>query len=299
MRIEIVRTFWAVVLPFAVWLGPQSVNSVAAACTYSISPTNRVHGYGATNNSVSVTTVSGCAWTVANTNNWITILSPTNGLGSSSVSYAVDANFSVNGRTGVVMIADHFLTLSQQATPCTYSISPTNRVHGYGATTNSVSVTTAIGCAWTVVNTNRWITILSPTNGLGSSSVSYAVDANFSVNWRTGVVMIADQFLTLSQQPTPCTYSISPTNRVHGSGATTNSVSVTTVSGCAWTVVNTNSWITILSPTNGLGSSSVSYTVDANQSVSWRTGVVMDADQFLTLSQQPTPCTYSISPTNR
>src|SRR6266851_5365256 len=299
MRLEIVRTLWAVVLPFAAWLGPQSMNPVAAACTYSISPTNRVHGYGATTNSVSVTTASGCAWTVINTNSWITILSPTNGLGPGSVSYAVDANFSVNWRTGVVMIADQFLTLSQQPTPCTYSISPTNRVHGYGATTNSVSVTTASGCAWTVINTNSWISILSPTNGLGSNSVSYAVDANLSVNWRTGVVMIADQFLTLSQQPTPCTYSISPTNRVHGYGAATNSVSLTTAGGCGWTVVNTNGWITILSPTNGLGSSSVSYAVDANLSMNWRTGVVMIADQFLTLSQQPTPCTYSISPTNR
>src|SRR5437867_10057285 len=116
MRVEIVRTLWAVVLPFAVWLGPQSVSPVAAACTYSISPTNRVHGYGATTNSVSVTTVSGCAWTVANTNNWISILSPTNGLGPGSVSYAVDANFSVNGRTGVVMIADQLFTQRQRPT---------------------------------------------------------------------------------------------------------------------------------------------------------------------------------------
>src|SRR5437879_10727011 len=170
MRIETVRTLWSAVLSFAVWLGPQSVNPVAAACTYSISPTNRVHGYGATTNSVSVTTISGCAWTVANTNNWITILSPTNGLGPGSVSYAVDANLSVNWRTGVVMVADQFLTLTQQPAACTYSISPTNRVHGSGATTNSASVTAASGCAWTVVNTNSWTTILSLTNGVACGS---------------------------------------------------------------------------------------------------------------------------------
>src|SRR2546422_3407031 len=119
MTIEIVITFCAVTRPLAVALQPLSVSPVAAACTYSISPTNRVHGYGATTNSVSLTTASGCAWTVVNTNSWITILSPTNGLGSSSVSYAVDANLSVNGRTGVVMIADQLFTLSQQSTPCT------------------------------------------------------------------------------------------------------------------------------------------------------------------------------------
>src|SRR2546421_646609 len=137
MRIEIVRTFWVVALPLAVWLGPQSVNSVAAACTYSISPTNRVHGYGATNNLVTLTTASGCAWTVVSSKYWITILSSTNGLSTGSEMYAVDANQSVYWRTGVLMIAVQSLTLSQKPAPCTYSISPPNRVHGYGATNNS------------------------------------------------------------------------------------------------------------------------------------------------------------------
>ena len=286
MRIEIVRTFWAVVLPLAVWLGPQSVNPVAAACTYSISPTNRVHGYGATTNSVSVATVSGCAWTVVNTNNWITILSPTNGLGPDIVSYAVDANLNVNWRTGVVMIADQFLTLSQQPTSCTYSISPTNRVHGYGAATNSVSLTTASGCAWTVVNTNGWITILSGASGTGGAIVTYAVDANPNPVDRTGVVAIADQTFTILQLAVVCTYSISPTNRVHGFAGATNSVSLTTSSGCSWTVVNTNDWITIASPTNGFGSATVNYTVDANFNPTDRAGVVMIADQVFNLSQR-------------
>src|SRR5439155_10176971 len=286
MRNETVRTLWSAVLPFAVWLGPQSVNPVAAACTYSISPTNRVHGYGATTNSVSLTTASGCAWTVVNTNDWITILSPTNGLGSVSVSYAVDANLSVNWRTGVVMIADQFLTLSQQPTPCIYSISPTNRVHGYGATTNSVSVTTAAGCAWSVVNTNSWITILSGASGTGGGIVTYAVDANPNPVDRTGVVAIADQTFTILQRAVVCTYDISPTNRVHGYAAATNMVSLTTSSGCSWTVVNTNNWITITSPTSGLGSTIVSYTVASNLSPTDRAGVVMIADQAFNLSQR-------------
>src|SRR2546425_6149256 len=114
MRIETVRTLWSAVLPFAVWLGPQSVNPVAAACTYSISPTNRVHGYGATTNSVSVTTGSGCSWTLVNTNNWITITSPTSGLGSAIVNYTVASNLSPTDRAGVVMIADQTFSLSQR-----------------------------------------------------------------------------------------------------------------------------------------------------------------------------------------
>jgi hypothetical protein len=255
-------------------------------CIYSISPTNRVHGYGVTTNSVSLTTASGCDWTVVNTNSWITILPPANGLGSGTVIYAVDANFSVNGRTGVVMIADQFLTLSQQPTPCTYIISPTNRVHGYGAATNSVSVTTASGCDWTVVNTNSWITILSGASGTGGGIVKYTVDANPSPVDRTGLVAIADQTFTILQRAVGCAYHIAPTNRVHGFGAASNTVSLTTSSGCSWTVVNTNDWITITSPTSGSGSMNVSYTVAPNLNSTDRAGVVRIADQVFNLTQR-------------
>src|SRR5438128_10923273 len=170
MRLEIVRTLWAFALPLAVWLGPLSMNPVAAACTYSISPTNRVHGYGATTNSVSLTTASGCAWTVVNTNSWITILSGASATGGGIVTYAVDANPNPVDRTGVVAIADQTITILQRAVVCAYDISPTNRVHGFAGATNSVSLTTISGCSWTVVNTNDWISIASPTNGLGSAT---------------------------------------------------------------------------------------------------------------------------------
>jgi hyaluronate lyase len=259
---------------------------VGSPCAYSISPTNREHGYGAATNSVSVSTASGCDWTVFNTNSWITILPPTNGLRSGTVSYEVDANFSVNGRTGVVMIADQFLTLSQQPTPCIYSISPTNRVHGYGVTTNSVSVATTSGCNWTVVNTNSWITILSGASGTGGAILTYTVDANPNPVDRTGLVAIADQTFTILQRSVDCAYHIAPTNRVHGYGAASNTVSLTTSSSCSWSVVNTNDWITITSPTSGSGSTNVSYTVAPNLNPKDRAGLVTIADQVFNLTQR-------------
>lgn len=271
-------------------------------CTYSISPTNRVHGYGATTNSISVTgSVSTCPWTVTNTNDWISILSGTNGAGNGTVTYAIAANSSSNNRSGTVLIADQTLTLTQLGVQCSFSISPTNRVHGYGATTNGVSVaSSASSCPWSVVNTNTWITILSGATGTGSGIVTYAVAANTTSSERSGIVLIADQTLTLTQSGVPCTYSISPTNRVHGYGAASNSVSITTsATTCQWSVVNTNSWISILSSSSGTGSSSVSYVVAANTSPNDRSGTVLIADQPLTLTQLGIQCTPSISPTNR
>ncbi|HYV32964.1 MAG TPA: BACON domain-containing carbohydrate-binding protein, partial [Candidatus Binatia bacterium] len=227
-----------VLLALMALLGAGGVSEATAACTYSISPTSRTHGYGAATNSVSVTASSGlCAWTVANTNAWITVISATSGTGSGTVLYTVAANPSPIGRTGLVVIAQKNFTVRQQGTVCAYSISPTNRTHGYGAATNFVSVTAPSGCPWVALNTNDWITITSPTSGMGDGVVNYVVAANPSASERTGVVLLAGQPFTLTQRATPCLISISPASRTHGYGASTGMVSVTTAVGCPWVVI--------------------------------------------------------------
>ena len=276
-----------------------TVQQQGVPCTYSISPTSRVHGYGAASNTVSVTTSSGCTWTVINTNGWITITSATSGAGDGTVSYTVAANPTMNDRTGVVLIGGESVTLTQRGIPCTYSISPNDRIHGYGAASNSVSVTTTSGCSWTVVNTNGWITITSATSGAGNGIVTYAVARNPSASDRMGVVMIADQPFSVTQRAAPCTVSISPDSRTHGYGATNASVSVTTAIGCPWTVINTNDWITITSATSASGSGNVTYMVEANPNPMERTGIVMIAEQLLTLKQRALVCEYDITPTTR
>src|SRR6266568_1622283 len=199
-----------VLLALMAVLGATSVSQATAACTYSISPSSRMHGYGAATNSVIVTASSNvCAWTVVNTNTWITTMSATSGTGDSTVNYTVAANPSPLARTGVVVIAQQIFTVQQQGVACTYSVSPTSRTHGYGAASNSVSVTTSSGCPWTVVNTNTWITITSPTSGAGDGTVSYEVAANPSMNDRTGAVLIGGESFTVTQRGIPCTYSIS------------------------------------------------------------------------------------------
>jgi hypothetical protein len=279
--------------------GTFTINQAGVPCTYSLSPDSRPHGNGATVGTVNVSTISDCAWTVSNNCDWMTITSSTNGLGNGTVSYSVEANLNHPTRTNVVIIGDQPFTVTQSGVDCTYKLSPTNRPHGYGATTGMVSMTTAGGCPWTVVNTNDWITITSDTSCMGSGTISYTVDANPSSLPRTGFVTADGGFFTINQAGMPCTVSISPTNRPHGYGATTGLVSVATAIACPWTVVNTNDWITITSSLNGAGSGSVSYTVTANPSSLPRTGFVTVNEGCFTINQAGMPCTVSISPTNR
>ena len=249
----------------------------AAPCELALSPVSRTHGYGMATGLVSLATLLDCPWSVNNTNDWVTILSPTNSAGPTNLLYVVRANPSASERAGVVMIGDQALTLIQRAAPCTLVLSPSSRTHGYSANTGSVSVATPNGCPWTVVNTNDWIRILSGTNGAVGGTVAYAIDTNPARVERTGTVIIADQVFTLTQGGTPCTIMISPSARVHGHGASIGTASVTAAPGCAWSVVNTNDWILIAPPTNGTESATVGYTVQANLLTFARTGVVMSA----------------------
>jgi hypothetical protein len=269
-----------------------------ANCTFSLSPTTRTHGYPSASNSVTVNAnATNCSWGVVNTNTWIA-LQPTNGVGSANVSYFLAANSTFEKRTGVVQVAGQSLTIIQRGLGCAYEFTPGSRTHGNSAAMNSITLITDPGCAWSVGTTNGWISITSPLNGSGSSTINYSVSANSSLNSRTGIVTVADQVFTIRQNGIGCDYSISPTSRNHGHGAATNSLSLTATAGCEWMVINTNDWISITSTSSGVGSAVVSYTVAPNPAAAPRSGVIAVADQTFTILQSAAPCTYVPTPEN-
>ena len=253
----------------------------------------------AATNSVSLTTSSGCSWTINNPNDWIIITSDPSGTGNATIHYILSTNPSLTGRTGVVTVADEIFTVSQPGMTCTVSISPTNRVHGYSPATNSLAVTANPGCLWSVINTNNWIDITSAPSGNGNGTVSYTIDENTTMLQRTGLVMVGEAIFVLSQRPTPCLLELTPTNRVHGSGAEIAIINVTANTNCSWEVENTNTWISILVGSAGTGPGEITYSVDSNAGGPPRNGVlVIGAEQFL-VSQQGIGCSFTVLPTNR
>ncbi len=261
-----------------------TVTQMGAPCTYTISPAARVHSGLLETGIVNVASLVGCNWSVSNTNSWITLPSGTNGSGTMNIAYTVATNPVAIARTGVVMVAGLPYTVSQLGATCHYTILPISRAHGFAAATGTVTVATIGGCAWTVDNTNSWISIASNTNATNSGTVSYTLPANPTGLTRTGLVTIAGLTFTLSQLPAPCTFAISPTNRIHGSGSETGLVTVTSLIGCNWSVNNTNSWITINSGPVGTGSGLVSYTVLPNPNPGTRIGVFAIAGQSFTVT---------------
>jgi hypothetical protein len=276
-----------------------TVRQAAAVCNYKLSPTNRVHGYGAASNSVNLTVLSVCPWTVVNTNPWVTIHTPTNGVGSAAVGYSITANGNVGPRTGAVVIGGQPFTLTQNGLGCAVDLTPAMRPHGHGMATNTIIVDVAAGCEWNLVNTNSWITIVGATNGTGSNTVTYTIEANPSTFGRDGYVVVNEDNVHITQSGAPCNPSFVPSSLTHSAAQETGTVSVVLPIGCVWTVDNTNSWITLLSETNAIGSTNISYLVATNLNPLSRTGYLAMAGEAYPVIQSGVICNYRLSPTNR
>ena len=163
----------------------------------------------------------------------------------------------------------------------------------------TVGVTTLLGCTWTVDNTNTWISIASALNNTNSGSVSYTVATNTTALSRSGVVTIAGQSYTVTQDGAACQYALSAPSASYTAAPSSGTVDVTTLLGCIWTVDNTNTWLSITSALNNTNSGTVSYTVATNTTALSRSGVVTIAGQSYTVSQSGAPCNYTLSSTNQ
>ena len=161
---------------------------------------------------------------------------------------------------------------------CTYSVSPTSVSVPSTGSNSSVTIITGSTCAWTAVSHVSWITITSAASGSGLSPVSYSVAANSTGATRVGTMTIAGRTVTVTQSGGSCGYSVSPTNVSAPSTGTSTSISIITGSGCPWTAVSSDSWITFTSSPSGSGLGSVSYNVAANTTSASRTGTRPWAD---------------------
>jgi hypothetical protein len=184
-----------------------TVTQSAAACAPSISPTSAaVAATASTGNTVAVTAAGGCAWTGVSNASWLTVTGGATGTGSGTVTYSAAANMGAQ-RVGTLTIGSNTFTVTQTATACTPTISPTTASIASGADdTGAVTVTAASGCTWTATSNATWISVTGGASGSGNGTVTYGVVANTGGS-RTGTLTIAGNTFTLTQAAPPPTAS--------------------------------------------------------------------------------------------
>ncbi len=271
-------------------------------CTYSISPTNLSYSSSGGSGTVNVTSGSGCSWTAATTDNWITITSGSSGTGNGTVTYTVASNTSTSQRTGTIIIGGQTHTVAQSGnTTCTFTVSPLSQTFTSSAATGTISITTNNTCNWVATSNDSWITITSGSSGTGNGTITYSITSNSSTSIRVGTITIAGQIYSVTQNGTiPCSYTISPTNLSFAASGGSGTVSVTAAAGCNWTASTTDNWINITSGSSGSGNGTVTYTVANNSGTSQRTGTITIGGQIHTVAQSGnTSCTFTITPLNQ
>jgi hypothetical protein len=270
-----------------------------SGCSPSISPTSNSFISSGGTGSVGVTATSGCPWTASSNSSWITITGGSSGTGNGTVSYSVSAyTGSSTPRSGTIAIGGQTFTVSQSGVSCSYAISPTSNSLTYGGGTGSVGVTAPSGCSWTASSNASWITVTGGSSGSGNGTVSYSVSAYTGTSTpRSGTMTIGGRTFTVTQSGVGCSYSLYPTSASFTSSGSTQSLNVNTTSGCSWTALSNDSWITITGGSSGSGNGTVSYSVSAYTGTSThRSGTMTIAGQTFTVTQSGVSCSYSLAP---
>ncbi len=118
---------------------------------------------------------------------------------------------------------------------CIYSLSATSQSVGSAGGTGGVNIATSSGCGWSASSNSAFITITSPTSGIGNGSVSYAVEANSGAA-RSGTLTIAGRTDTIYQSAAgsgPGTLTISPQTLPNGTVGASYQIMLTASGGTA------------------------------------------------------------------
>ncbi len=98
-----------------------------------------------------------------------------------------------------------------------------------------------------------------------------------------------------------CSYTASPLSFNEGAASVSDNIVVTTQKNCSWTAIaSDSSWIQIPNGPNYTGTSTVTFTLTANPSTQYRTGIITvgypGIQQVVSITQLAGTCTYQIAP---
>ena len=193
------------------------------------------------------------------------------------------------------------LTGPTVADKCQVTATSTPESFAASGGTGSVSIAAARDCTWSIATTANWLTLGGDRSGQGEASISYSVAANPVPSARSGSIVVGSQTVAVSQAAAPCTYALGRSQDTIGPAGGSLSVSITTLSGCAWNAATQAPWIAIRSAQNGNASATVALDVAANSVASSRVGEVNIGGQVYSVNQSaalpPPPPTPTPTPT--
>jgi hypothetical protein len=183
------------------------------------------------------------------------------------------------------LTADQSVSFTASPGTCSYSLSATAQHFSASAGSGFFNVTANQGCSWRVRISDSWIDSYS-TEGNGSATVTYYVQANERHTPRSATINIGGQILNITQDAAPesCQYQLTPSQTSFGAEGGQGSVQVSVTNGCEWRARSNDFWISITSGSGDRGNGVVTFTVGGNGGEA-KAGSITIAGQTITIQQ--------------
>jgi hypothetical protein len=248
----------------------------------SISPQTATLPAAGGTTSTSLTIAQNVNWTATTSTPWLSITSPENGAGSTTVQVLTAANPTVYERSGTVIVGGQTFTVTQAGLNADVSYEET--VFSTDGGSGWVDVSPEGNAQWQAVSNASWLTVAIGASGTGPGSVFIVADPYTNTSQsRTGSVTIAGKTVYLTQRG--YTLSISPEVAQVGSNAGAGEFGVAAPISAVWEAIVTQPWITLVGGNTGLGNGTVRYSLAANTTGQTRTGRIIVSGREYTITQ--------------
>jgi Putative binding domain, N-terminal/Viral BACON domain len=253
--------------------------------------------------SVDLTVAAECVWSVSSEAAWISIVSPTTGQGSGTITFVAAENPSSATRRGALVVSERRVEVIQAGAACDYSLDPAAVTMQPTGGEGAVNVRTLVGCEWTASSEAPWLSIVGSGGGVGPGTLRFSV-ANNDSGARVGTLKIAERAVTVSQDgvstgsPT-CVLTLSKRSHTIGASGGPDTLLVRGLPQCSWVATSQAPWIVVTSGAVGSGDGTVTLIIVPNDGPT-RVGVVVVADQAYSITQAAAPpvsCSYTLSAT--
>jgi hypothetical protein len=178
-------------------------------CSYAVTPVTFDLHWHHQGGQIQIVTQTGCPWTSATDEPWITLAAGTSGSGDGTVAFSAPALTADQTRRGAIKIRWPTPTAGQNVwvthEGCRYGMIATLDVPAaagrfqVNVVTQPLSSSCPIGCSWTVVSKAAWIRAVYGSPNAGDNPFTIEIDVNTSGLDRTGTIVVADRTLTVYQ----------------------------------------------------------------------------------------------------
>ena len=273
-----------------------SITQAGVPCSFTLNANNPFQPAAGGTGSIGISSAGvGCSWVADSNAEWLSV-TPFSGTGNGNLGFTVAGNGSNSARSATLTIAGQNLIVNQSGLVCSYTLRSSSGTSTSAGGPSAIGVIAAAGCPWTASTAAPWITLSNGTSFSGAADLQFSVQANTTASQRTGLLTVAGQIYSFTQQAAPCVVSLDTPSSLSGEfGGPLTVTYSTSVAGCQPPVSSYSSWLTIASHDYTGNRGTIHLLAAPNSFGAVRSGDIHVGDLVHTINQSASTCAYTLT----